>query len=907
MNKLTLTLFLALICTVGVAQVLQIDSLPPQGILLDKGWKWHAGDNPDWAKADFDDSKWESIDPTKDIFDLPKIPKNGEIFWLHLQLSLDNSIENNLGLMIQQSGASEIYVNGQMIHTFGNISKNFALVKSLNPRNKPITFHFNKEHDQIISIRYALEPNTSYGTHFGMTNSLLKIRLNTAENTLDNYLKTQRDQFRKKNVDVGVFGILTSLFFALYLFFPRRKVYFYFSIYTFLMTIVWWNWVETSLPNQPQKIYEINNLALAIMVVAYSFKLTSVYVILEQKRGWFYWFLIVFGIFCIPTSAFIYGWGWFFFGFVFSNLINIDITRIAFIAFQKEKKGAWIVLLGGIIFLISWILFSFEFSNFYHFNLGIDLFELSELSIPVTFAIFVAYDSALANRTLENKLVEVENLSIEKHQILSTQNETLEKQVAERTAELVHKNRDLEIEGALERVRAKTMAMHKSEEVLETANVLYQELKKLGFQFGGIIIIIMDEANGDMEHWFSGFDQEKYPQCYRVPYFKHPFYEAQLNGWRNGETYKVIEIGGELKKSYDQNMFSHTDYKYFPEQEKQWMQAAESVVFSFAYIKHGALMWGPTPMSEDDALILQRFAKVFEQTYTRFLDLQKAEAQAEQAKLDLILIQTEKKRAEDALTELRSTQTQLIQSEKLASLGELTAGIAHEIQNPLNFVNNFSEMSVELAQELKDEVKKQEKDWELIEDLAEDLAQNQQKINLHGKRASSIVSGMLEHSRASTGERVLTDINKLADEYLRLSYHGIRAKDSNFNSDYKTDFDENLPKIKVIPQDMGRVILNLINNAFWAVKTVEKPLVTVKTEQSGNQLVIKITDNGTGMTEATKAKIFQPFFTTKPTGEGTGLGLSLTYDIVTKGHGGTIEVESVEGVGTEFTIYLSHQ
>ena len=261
---------------------------------------------------------------------------------------------------------------------------------------------------------------------------------------------------------------------------------------------------------------------------------------------------------------------------------------------------------------------------------------------------------------------------------------------------------------------------------------------------------------------------------------------------------------------------------------------------------------------------------------------------------------------EKTLSALQSTQAQLIQKEKLASLGELTAGIAHEIQNPLNFVNNFSEMSVELISELKEERSKEhgKRDEELENELLNDLAQNQQKINHHGKRASSIVSGMLEHSKASTGEPAFTDINKLTDEYLRLSYHGIRAKDSNFNSDYKTDFDENLPKIKVISQDMGRVLLNLINNAFWAVKTVEKPLVTVKTEHTENQLIIKVIDNGTGMTDDVKAKIFQPFFTTKPTGQGTGLGLSLAYDIVTKGHGGTIEVQSKQGEGSEFIITL---
>jgi signal transduction histidine kinase len=283
----------------------------------------------------------------------------------------------------------------------------------------------------------------------------------------------------------------------------------------------------------------------------------------------------------------------------------------------------------------------------------------------------------------------------------------------------------------------------------------------------------------------------------------------------------------------------------------------------------------------------------------------------------VIIFQKQKDKAVGELIEingnLKKAQAQLIQSEKLASLGELTAGIAHEIQNPLNFVNNFSELSIDLAKEIKEKVEKRTlipdgritiKDKKYLEELINDLNSNQEKINFHGKRASSIVKGMLEHSSTSTGVKELTDINKLADEYLRLSYHGLRAKDKTFNSDYTTEFDENLPKISVIPQDIGRVILNLINNAFWAVKTIKKPLVIVKTEQKDNQIIIKVSDNGTGMSEATKAKIFQPFFTTKPTGQGTGLGLSLSYDIITKGHGGSIDVKSVEGEGTEFIVKL---
>ena len=287
-------------------------------------------------------------------------------------------------------------------------------------------------------------------------------------------------------------------------------------------------------------------------------------------------------------------------------------------------------------------------------------------------------------------------------------------------------------------------------------------------------------------------------------------------------------------------------------------------------------------------------------------------------------IQKQKAQLQMSFDNLKITQNQLIQAEKLASLGELTAGIAHEIQNPLNFVNNFSEMSVELAQELKEEAGKPEIDKELIIDLANDLAQNQQKIKHHGKRASSIVSGMLEHSRTSTGESTLTNINKLADEYLRLSYHGMRAKYKDFNADYELIADENVPMINVVPQDIGRVLLNLINNAFYAVSQrnhVEtlhatslptnnpkyQSIVIVSIQHTNNQIVVAIKDNGAGIPDSIKEKIFQPFFTTKPTGEGTGLGLSLAYDIVTKGHGGTLEVVSVEGEGTTFIVKLPIQ
>ena len=288
-----------------------------------------------------------------------------------------------------------------------------------------------------------------------------------------------------------------------------------------------------------------------------------------------------------------------------------------------------------------------------------------------------------------------------------------------------------------------------------------------------------------------------------------------------------------------------------------------------------------------------------------------------------VLLSFQKEEIQSALILLKSTQSQLIQSEKMASLGELTAGIAHEIQNPLNFVNNFSEVNKEMLEELKAErLKPQgERDEQLEDELISDVIDNEEKITHHGKRADAIVKGMLQHSRSSSGIKEPTDINKLADEYLRLAYHGLRAKDKAFNAELVTDFDKSVGLVNVVPQDIGRVILNLITNAFYAVNEKAKadiegyqPTVTVSSKLTpllgraggGSQVVkIAISDNGNGIPKDIVDKIFQPFFTTKPTGQGTGLGLSMSYDIVTKGHNGELKVNSVLNEGSIFTIIIT--
>jgi signal transduction histidine kinase len=647
--------------------------------------------------------------------------------------------------------------------------------------------------------------------------------------------------------------------------------------------------------------------------------------------------------------------------------------------------------------------------------------------------------------------------------------------------------REAQIEAALERVRSRTMAMQRSEELAEVATVLFQQVRSLGVPQWTCGFSIFEIDDKEFTWYPGGSDGEILPST-KIPLTEHPVFISFNESRKRGDELFVYEKGGEFQSDHYRYMRS------LPGGEEMYQNTLKAGITFPAFqidhvanFSHGNLVFITYEHFPEMHDVFKRFAKVFEQTYTRFLDLQKAEAQAleaiKRASVDRVRaeiasmrttndlekitpliwnelttlgvpfircgvfimdegsqhihtflstpagkaiatlhvpfdfnlqltrngvdhwrrkkvyqehwdtptfiqswkalsalretsvgttederlpenlylhllpflqgmlyvgsevpltveamqlsqnladafstayaryedfnkLETAKKEVDSALNQLQATQKQLIQSEKMASLGELTAGIAHEIQNPLNFVNNFSDVNKELLAEMKDEMRKGN-----IEDanaIADDVISNEEKINHHGKRADSIVKGMLQHSRSSTGVKEPTDFNALADEYLRLAYHGLRAKDKSFNTILNTDFDTTIPKINITPQDIGRVLLNLYNNAFYAVDEKKKaevknlsigeagyqPAVSVSTKRIQDKVVLTVKDNGNGIPQNIVDKIFQPFFTTKPTGQGTGLGLSLSYDII-KAHDGELKLNTREGEGAEFMIYLT--
>ncbi len=454
-------------------------------------------------------------------------------------------------------------------------------------------------------------------------------------------------------------------------------------------------------------------------------------------------------------------------------------------------------------------------------------------------------------------------------------------------------------QASLDRIRADIASMRTITDLDKITPLIWNELTVLGINFIRCGVFIMDELQ-QLIHTFLSTPDGKAIAAFHLPFNTPGNFSEILSHWR-------------IKKIYA-SFWTENDFEAIAEilvkqaaisTKDQYLGSLPAGGFYLYFLPflQGMLYVGnANELGEEEIKLMQSVADAFSTAYARYEDFNKLEAAKQQV--------------ENTLTNLRKAQLQLVQSEKMASLGELTAGIAHEIQNPLNFVNNFSEVSTELVDEMNEEINKG--NLEDAKEIANDLKQNLEKINLHGKRAGDIVKGMLQHSRTSSGQKEPTNINALADEYLRLAYHGLRAKDKSFNASIKTNFDESIGNINIIPQDMGRVILNLITNAFYAVAQRGKvegagyePTVSITTKRSSSlsfeegrgDVTIFVTDNGNGIPKKIVDKIFQPFFTTKPTGQGTGLGLSLSYDIV-KAHNGEIKVESIENEGTTFTIQL---
>jgi two-component system, NtrC family, sensor kinase len=663
-------------------------------IALDSGWKFKAGDNLDWAKSDFNDSSWQPVTLFQNLYDSTKIPKSG-IVWLRLHFITDSSLNQQLVMRIYQTGASQAYLNGKLIQQLGTVSSNPDSVKYYSPNFKNLSFPVQHDAVQTLAIRFAVLPN-KYPIYMNPLKTNLEVWVSTVNNAEeDNIVHYYRSYGNRINIAIGVSSVLFVLYLSFFIFFPTQKINLYFSLLSFffsLFLILNSAYLYAHAPSFKMALIAIGSTAIYLLLFLY-----CIYKIFNQKFGWFFWLIFFLGIISFPAPIFITG-------DIISPLLGIlaliDILRVSIKSLRTNRAGAGIILFFMGIDLIYWTFSLLSNFSIIHIPYIETYAPFAFMLGPLSLAIYLGYDFAKTSQSLRQKLTEVEQLSNEKQQILSAQNVTLEKQVAERTAEL-----------------------------------------------------------------------------------------------------------------------------------------------------------------------------------------------------------------KQSLENLKSTQAQLIQSEKMASLGELTAGIAHEIQNPLNFVNNFSDVNKEMLVELNEEIEKG--NYDDAKSIAKDVIENEEKINHHGKRADAIVKGMLQHSRQTKGIKEPTDINALCDEYLRLSYHGLRAKDKNFNADFKTDFDETIGKINIVPQDIGRVLLNLFNNAFYAVNEKKKlmangyqPIAEVKTRRINDKVEIIVSDNGNGIPQNIIDKIFQPFFTTKPTGQGTGLGLSLAYDIITNQHNGTIKVESKEGEGTVFLIQL---
>ena len=447
-------------------------------------------------------------------------------------------------------------------------------------------------------------------------------------------------------------------------------------------------------------------------------------------------------------------------------------------------------------------------------------------------------------------------------------------------------------QASLNRIRAQIASMRTTAHLQEIPPLIWNELNILGIPFIRCGVFIMDEDHQLVRTFLSAANGQAIAAL-NFPYGTPGLPQHALDNWRTQSIHREHWTAQDFTDFWSTIVTTHPT---MAEPVHQRQNPPDQLYLHLLPFLQGMLYVGNTqPLGDADMQLLQSVAETFSTAYARYEDFNRLEMAKDQI--------------EHTLTDLRQAQAQLIQAEKMASLGELTAGIAHEIQNPLNFVINFSEITNELIDEMH--LQQSRGNQAEVAALCSTMQQNLQKIHLHGKRADAIVKGMLEHSRSGLGERRPTDLNALVEEYIRLCYHGSKAKDKLFDLAIHTDFDPSLGQVNIIPQDIGKVIFNILTNAFYAVREKKQqqpqnydPVVAISTRRVADKVEIIIRDNGTGIPAQFHDKIFQPFFSTKPTGQGTGLGLSLSYDIITRGNGGNLKVKSTEGEGTELVIEL---
>lgn len=686
------------------ATLIHFDSISAKGLTLTKGWKFQAGDNPEWAKPEYNDAGWKPIDPVDERHHLKEV-KDANIGWFRLNLQVDSSLQGKtVAFIVSGLGASEVYLNGKLVYKFGQVSSNYKTEQTRFFTNRLLSLKFDSHSPQVLAIRYSFHKRNLY-LKFTFVRPVFKIVLKKIDQAFADHVKDDNFDATLRSIQVSFYLPLGLLLLSLFLSFRLRKEYLFTGIFCVCMFAA--ILMHIFALSEPTTVTRSNTLLYITQILyitgALSF-LNGTYILYKSKRSGFFYFIMLYGLFSLCFYFISYDFSGLFNTFFFP-LINIEFLRINWQAVRRRRPGAWILFATGLFLNISLLcLIWFTINN--QQEAAAYLQSVCFIIPGIGLSFFYASEFARTLSALRLRAIEVEKLSHEmiakekeKQQILGAQNETLEQQVAERTAAL-----------------------------------------------------------------------------------------------------------------------------------------------------------------------------------------------------------------SQSLQELKETQNHLFQREKMASLGELTAGIAHEIQNPLNFINNFSEVNAELIGEMQEEIEKGNADT--AKNIARDIQQNFEKISYHGKRADGIVKGMLQHSRSS-GTKEPADINKLVDEFLRLAYHGLRMKDKAFEATMKTEYDKSIEKITIAPNDVGRVILNLITNAFYAVNEKRKaateksydPVIFVSTKSLGTNIEIRVRDNGNGIPPQLLDKIFQPFFTTKPTGQGTGLGLSISYDII-KAHNGELEVETKENEFTEFIITL---